>query len=360
MALHIEDVDLGLDASLVDRSRLGDPSAFEELYRRHHDRLHRYCVYQLRNRHDAEDVVQEAFARAWRSLPTFAGDKFYPWLRVIARNLCADTGRRRARVEPQAEIDLGFADGADADLAHQADLEMLRTAMDRLPDRHRTALEWREQEELSYEEIAQRAGVSIATVESLLWRARQGLKRQFEMVAGPERYLAGVPGVGWVLVRVRRLHTRASGLASRWSSPIVGLGNFATIGAVGVVGAVAGSLGGPAQAVAIAPAQAQMTLTSSQNASPGQGSGLAAGVAPASSAPSVTAAAPATSVSHQARVVLANPLTTGTAAHQEATHDPISVGAGGVWLGADPVATGSYVKNVVTQQLPTALGGSHG
>jgi len=355
VVLQIEDIDLVHEASLVERSRLRDADAFGELYHRHHDRLFRYCSYQLRNRDDAEDAVQEAFAKAWRSLPTFAGENFYPWLRVIARNLCADTGRRRARVEPKAEIELGTTDAADAGLAHRVDLQMLRLAMERLPDRHRTALEWREQEELSYEEIAARAGVSLATVESLLWRARQGLKRQFEMVAGPEGLLAGLPGIGWALTRLRRFHARVSELASRWSTPIVGLGNLAVLGAVGVVGTVSGGFGGLPPS-ALAPPTALVTLASAAKIDLSavlgltrDGSGPLVGAPPGSSLPA-----------RPSRVVPADPLSAGSAAHREATRDPVSAAAGNAWVGVDPTTTVHYVQSVLSVQVPILLGGPNG
>ena len=170
---------------------------FEQLYHRHHDRLYRFCLNQLRNRHDAEDAAQEAFARAWQRPPTFPRDAFYPWLHVIARNLCADTGRRRARVEPTAEIEMEGPDDAEAGISRAVELELLRLALEQLPERHRTALRWREGEELSYEEMAARAGVSLGTVVSLLWRARQGLKRQLQSMAGPEdRRPASLPAPG--------------------------------------------------------------------------------------------------------------------------------------------------------------------
>jgi len=356
VALQVEDVDLVRESSLVERSRLGDADAFGELYRRHHDRLLRYCSYQLRSRHDAEDAVQEAFAKAWRSLPTFAGENFYAWLRVIARNLCADTGRRRSRVEPQAEIELGTAEAADAGLGHSVDLQMLRLAIERLPDRHRTALQWREQEGLSYEEIAARAGVSLGTVESLLWRARQGLRRQFEIVAGPEGLLAGLPGIGWAIVRLRRLHVRASEVASRWATPIVGWGNFGVLGAVGVASTVSGAFGGP-PAAAVAPSTIQMTVAVTprvdRDAVLGltrEGSGT---VAPGSSeAPSAPRAS---------RVVLADPMSTGTTGRREAAGDPLRASAGNAWVGVDPTTAANYVQSVVTTQVPIVLqGGLHG
>ncbi|MHB1891082.1 MAG: RNA polymerase sigma factor, partial [Acidimicrobiales bacterium] len=103
-----DDVDLDRDRALVERAQRGDQSAFDDLYQRYYQRLYRACVRRLRDQHEAEDVAQEAFARAWRALPNFAGDrKFYPWISVIAAHLCTDVQRRRSRSTPVAEFHAG-------------------------------------------------------------------------------------------------------------------------------------------------------------------------------------------------------------------------------------------------------------
>ncbi len=100
------EVDLDRDRILVARSQAGDGSAFAELSTCYHDRLQRFCYRRLRDGEEAADVAQEAFTRAWRALPAFAGERrFYPWLTVIAGNLCTDCLRKRARSQPTDEID---------------------------------------------------------------------------------------------------------------------------------------------------------------------------------------------------------------------------------------------------------------
>ena len=91
------EVDLERDRVLVARSQGGDGSAFAELYTCYHDRLQRFCNRRLHDGEEAADVTQEAFTRAWRALPAFAGERrFYPWLTVIAGNLCTDLLRKQA------------------------------------------------------------------------------------------------------------------------------------------------------------------------------------------------------------------------------------------------------------------------
>src|SRR3981081_4555854 len=93
-----DDVDLDRDRALVERCQSGDSSAFGELYARYYARVYRFCFRRLHDHEEAEDVAQDAFARAWRALPNFAGERrFYPWLTVIADNRCRDIQRRRVR-----------------------------------------------------------------------------------------------------------------------------------------------------------------------------------------------------------------------------------------------------------------------
>ena len=103
-----DDVDLARDRVLVTRAQEGDRAAFDDLYLRYYRRLYRFGLRRLHDTHEAEDVAQEAFARAWRALPAFAGDRrFYPWLSVIASHRCTDVLRRRNRSTPVAEFHQG-------------------------------------------------------------------------------------------------------------------------------------------------------------------------------------------------------------------------------------------------------------
>jgi RNA polymerase sigma-70 factor (ECF subfamily) len=169
---------------LVERCQAGDRAAFDELYLRYQRRLYRFCLQRMGSAHDAEDVVQESFVRAWRALPRFAGERrFYPWLTVIAANLCVDTLRRRARLTPVEESRITAADTGTYDIEdavlHEVDSKMVATAFGQLSTRHQRVLQMREGSEWSYRKIAEHEGVGVTAVETLLWRARQALKREF-------------------------------------------------------------------------------------------------------------------------------------------------------------------------------------
>jgi RNA polymerase sigma-70 factor, ECF subfamily len=195
-----DDVDLERDRALVERCQAGDSSAFGNLYARYYERLLRFCLRRLNDRHEAEDAAQEAFARAWKALPRFAGERrFYPWLTVIAGNICTDMLRRRSRSTPTDDMELtaqhpvGVAgeDTSEELVLAAVDGELVNRALGRLSTRHRHVLAMREGSGWTYQQIADHEGVEIGTIETLLWRARQALKREFAVVSESKEALAG-------------------------------------------------------------------------------------------------------------------------------------------------------------------------
>ncbi len=195
-----DDVDLDRDRALVERCQAGDPAAFGNLYARYYERLLRFCLRRLNDRHEAEDAAQEAFARAWKALPRFAGERrFYPWLTVIAGNICTDMLRRRSRSTPTDEMELTaqhpvgvvVEDTSEELVLAAVDGELVNRALGRLSTRHRHVLAMREGSGWTYQQIADHEGVEIGTIETLLWRARQALKREFAVVSESKEALAG-------------------------------------------------------------------------------------------------------------------------------------------------------------------------
>lgn len=197
VARRRDDVDLERDRALVERCQAGDKSAFDDLYLRYYSRLCRFCFRRLGDIAEAEDTAQEAFARAWKAMPTFNGERrFYPWLSVIASHLCVDTIRRNTRTTPVGaeELDLVLSPvdgGQDAAVEQQDDRDLLVQALDRISARHREVLQLREGYEWSYQEIAAHQGVQVSTIETLLFRARRSLRREFLFLAEGQTGLAG-------------------------------------------------------------------------------------------------------------------------------------------------------------------------
>lgn len=286
------DVDLSRDRALVERYQSGDPSAFEELYRRYFDRLVRFCHRRLDDRHDAEEVAQEAFVRALRNLDSFGGDRrFYPWLTVIASRIIIDTSRARARCEPAEDIDLGATDGGTERVTEMVDYTLLDAALSRLTERHRDVLDLRERQGWSYQEIAQHYAVNQGTVEQLLFRARKALRREFLALGGDGR-LAALPVLALLSRRFRswlgRIDPFAAEAVARLGSSAAGVAMVAAT-ATGVAGLVHGPA--PAAPVTlIEPAVAESFMPFETPA--GDAAGDTAGISGAGDSPAPPVAEP--------------------------------------------------------------------
>jgi len=172
-------VDLSRDAELVARFQSGDEDAFVELFRLYFIRLSRYCARRMGDAHDGEEIAQEAFARALVALPRLAGERrFYPWLCVIASNLCMNALARRARMQVGSIRDRGEYDRRLEELVDGVDRALLRAALTKLATRDRAALEvWANGG--SSAAIADRLGCSTATADVAVHRARRRFRDRF-------------------------------------------------------------------------------------------------------------------------------------------------------------------------------------
>lgn len=247
VARRAEDIDLARDRRLVEAWQAGDTSAFDNLYRLYFPRLRTFCRRRVGDSAEADDLAQEAFLRALQALPRLTGERrFYPWMTVIASRLCIDDHRRRHRVQPTDDIDLGTVDdGHDERYDLQADLHHLDVALRRLGPRHAEVLDLRESHGLTYHEIADQLGVPHSTVETLLFRARKALRREFAAVSGDR--LVAIPAIGWMAARVTRLRDRLATTASE----LAALGGTLAAGAVtAVLVALPGTTPEPADVVA--------------------------------------------------------------------------------------------------------------
>lgn len=173
------------DRELVREARAGSHPAFEELVRRYAPRAYRAAYRVVRDPEQAEDIVQEALIKAYRSLQSFQSrSSFYTWLYRIVVNLALDR-RRRERRGPKLEWDDAVAKEVDPRVAapvapdpetesrrHEV-RELVARGVQELPDGQREVLLLREVEGLSYEEIAQTMRISKGTVMSRLHYARK-------------------------------------------------------------------------------------------------------------------------------------------------------------------------------------------
>jgi RNA polymerase sigma-70 factor (ECF subfamily) len=316
MALRIDDVDLHRDRALVERFQQGDSDAFDLLYRRYFGRLQRFCLKRVGDRLEAEEIAQEAFTRAFRALPSLGGERrFYPWMTVIAGRLCVDHHRRRGRSEPAAIIDLGAVDGGQEAIVERSDLPLLARALERLAPRHAEVLELREQRGWSYQDIATHYGVSVGTVEALLFRARKALKREYLAITGGDRWagLGALPVLGAIARRWSWVRAKAAAVSSAAGPAMAPLGMAALVGSVAVMGAAALPSG---HATRDAGRSATVRLAGASRSTVVTGSGVG-GAAP------VTAASPRPSA-RQTHATLKPGLDTGGGTALPATNTRVS------------------------------------
>jgi len=185
-------MDPGGETAVVRAAQAGDEAAFGTIVRSYQRAVYRVAYGFTRNAADADDLAQETFLRAWRSLGSFrAGEPLYPWLARIATNLAISLHRRRRRrpeqsIEPLVEAGMqwGVEDDPADHVARRERDERLEAALAGLSEDHRAVLVLRAVEDLSYAEIATVLGVPPGTVMSRLARARGELKKRLEAGSG--------------------------------------------------------------------------------------------------------------------------------------------------------------------------------
>jgi len=173
--------------ALIERARRGDGRAFEELALREERALYRHAARILGAGPDAEDVVQDAFLSAWRSIGSFEGTSFRAWLFRIVTNRALDRVRARRRrpelpLDPPADDEVTWAEpvagGPDlADIAAGREaVAAVEEALRGVPEEQRAALLLRDIEGFAYEEIAIMTSVEVGTVKSRIHRARVAVR----------------------------------------------------------------------------------------------------------------------------------------------------------------------------------------
>jgi RNA polymerase sigma-70 factor (ECF subfamily) len=167
-------------------------ASFEEMMLPHMDAAHNLAKWLLRNEQDAQDVVQEAYLRAFKSFGGFHGSNGRAWLLTIVRNTSYTLLKKNKTVDLTTTFDEEIHASSYESvspvtiLEHAEDAELIREAMDELPAEFREILALRHQEGLSYKEIADITQIPPGTVMSRLARARGKLKEYLAARIGKE------------------------------------------------------------------------------------------------------------------------------------------------------------------------------
>ena len=182
--------------TVVERARTGDREAFAEIYRLFHRRVYGLCRRLLGSVEGAQDAASEVFLRVQREMNSYDAARPFPaWLLSIASHHCLDQLRRRHlerrlfEVEEREEpIHAAPGPGALDGLLLRERREAVLAAVEALPERYRVPLALRYERDLCYDEIAAELGLNRNHVATLLFRAKQELRRAL----APGRKGAGV------------------------------------------------------------------------------------------------------------------------------------------------------------------------
>lgn len=175
------------DRDLVLAFKAGRSDAYDEMFRRHHERVMGVCSRMLRNPQDAEEAAQETFLKAYQALPRFNGQfQLGAWLARIAANVCVDHLRVKSRshlVSLPTDDQVREPESGPEDVV-VGDFPRLDVAISNVQPLHARALALRAVEGLSHREIAGRLHLSPEQVKALLHRARHSLRRAWETAEG--------------------------------------------------------------------------------------------------------------------------------------------------------------------------------
>jgi len=174
------------DNEIIHQVLEGNERRFSLLVDRHKDRAMTLALRLLTNREEAEEAVQDAFVRAFRSLGRFRGDSQFPtWFYRILYNVAMSALKRRGKMqhlqyedEHGIELDQPPEDTGDllAGLQQRQMVEMVEEELRRQPERYRVVLTLFYVQEMKYEEIAAVLGLPLGTVKTLLFRGRESLR----------------------------------------------------------------------------------------------------------------------------------------------------------------------------------------
>jgi RNA polymerase sigma-70 factor, ECF subfamily len=181
------------DSQLIDGLRRGDREAYQILVERYHVKVIRTCTGFVHSTTDAEDIAQEVFIEVFRSVDRFRGEsELSTWLYRIAVNKSLNFLRKSARRKvfsfitgqpeegklPVPEKAAGAESNADEAMIRSEQARALEKALESLPENQRTAFVLNKYEELSYKEISGIMNISMGSVESLIFRAKQNMQKK--------------------------------------------------------------------------------------------------------------------------------------------------------------------------------------
>lgn len=181
------------DIELINRALGGDQQAYNDILKKYRAPLYNLLYRMVRNKMETEDLVQEAFIKAFSSLASFNDDyAFSTWLYKIAINNCIDFFRKKKLKTFPIDRPIESKDGnikrelpdvsyrPDKNLLSQEKDKLIEDAILSLPEKYRTAIILRHHEDKTYEEISEIMHIPLGTVKARIFRAREMLKKQLK------------------------------------------------------------------------------------------------------------------------------------------------------------------------------------
>jgi len=181
------------DIEYIKQALDGDQRAYTEILKKYRAPLYNLLYRMVRNKMETEDLVQEAFIKAFNSLASFNDDyAFSTWLYKIAINNCIDHFRKKKLKTFPIDKPIESKDGSIKrefpDVSYQPDQyllsrekdKLINEAIQNLPPKYRIAIVLRHNEDKSYEEISEIMGIPLGTVKARIFRAREMLKKQLK------------------------------------------------------------------------------------------------------------------------------------------------------------------------------------
>jgi RNA polymerase sigma-70 factor (ECF subfamily) len=184
---------------LIQRAQKGEQEAFSALVNQHERYVYNLALRILNDEHEAQDLAQEAFLRAWMALPNFRGQsQFRTWLYRIVTNLCynrlPNLRRSLADLGDDVVADIPEMDTSHTNPASQIESSetrrYLHQAINLLDSNYRILITLRYQDELSYEEIASLLNLPLGTVKTGLFRAKEKLRLALNKYQSEESWTA--------------------------------------------------------------------------------------------------------------------------------------------------------------------------
>jgi RNA polymerase sigma-70 factor, ECF subfamily len=181
------------DSEIIQQALRGDDAAYKRLMNKYHDAIFNFIYRMIRDKHQVEDLTQEAFIKAFASLKSFNDQyAFSTWLYKIATNNSIDYIRRRKLQLYSIDKPIEAADSdytfelpdetyeADKDIIRGQKLQLLNDAIADLPEKYKKVIQLRHVEERTYEEIAKMLNLPIGTVKAHIFRAREILYKNLK------------------------------------------------------------------------------------------------------------------------------------------------------------------------------------